>query len=157
MTLIAIAISSAYFYSSAVVFGLSGEIFFWELATLVDIMLLGHWLEMRSVIGASRALEELVRLMPDEAHLLDEDGNVWDAPLAELQPGDRVLVRPGEKVPVDGRVIKGAGSLNEALLTGESTPVEKQEGDPVIGGSINGEGPWKWLSKRPEPKPTCLK
>lgn len=140
MTLIAVAISAAFLYSAAVVFGIKGEIFFWELATLVDIMLLGHWLEMRSVMGASRALEELVRLMPDEAHLLDEDGNVWDAPLAELQPGDRVLVRPGEKVPVDGRVIKGAGSLNEALLTGESTPVEKQEGDPVIGGSINGEG-----------------
>ena len=140
MTLIAVAISAAFLYSAAVVFGVKGDIFFWELATLVDIMLLGHWLEMRSVMGASRALEELARLMPDEAHVLDESGGVRDVPLAELQPGDRVLVRPGEKVPIDGEVIKGASSLNEAMLTGESTPVEKREGDAVVGGSINGEG-----------------
>jgi len=140
MTLIAVAISAAFLYSTAVVFGVGGEIFLWELATLVDIMLLGHWLEMRSVMGASRALEELARLMPDEAHVLDESGDVRDVPLAELQPGDRVLVRPGEKVPIDGEVLKGVSSLNEAMLTGESTPVEKREGDKVIGGSINGEG-----------------
>lgn len=140
MTLIAVAISAAFLYSAAVVFGVQGEILFWELATLVDIMLLGHWLEMRSVMGASRALEELARLMPDEAHVLDEDGNVRNVPPAELQPGDRVLVRPGEKVPVDGEIVKGAGSLNEAMLTGESTPVDKREGDSVIGGSINAEG-----------------
>ncbi len=140
MTLIAVAISAAFVYSAAVVLGVRGEIFFWELATLVDIMLLGHWLEMRSVMGASRALEELARLMPDEAHLLAEDGSVSDMPLAELRTGDRVLVRPGEKVPIDGQVVKGGSSLNEAMLTGESTPVDKSEGDKVIGGSINGEG-----------------
>ncbi len=140
MTLIAVAISAAFLYSMAVVFGVQGEIFFWELATLVDIMLLGHWLEMRSVMGASRALEELARLMPDEAHLLDVGGGTHDVPLAELEPGDRVLVKPGEKVPIDGQVVKGSSSLNVAMLTGESTPIEKREGDTVIGGSINGEG-----------------
>ncbi len=140
MTLIAVAISAAFLYSTAVVLGVTGEIFFWELATLVDIMLLGHWLEMRSVMGASRALEELVRLMPDEAHVADVDGSVRDVPLGALMPGDRVLVRPGEKVPIDGQVVKGGSSVNEAMLTGESTPVEKREGDLVIGGSINGEG-----------------
>jgi Cu2+-exporting ATPase len=140
MTLIAVAISAAFLYSAAVVIGIRGSAFFWELATLVDVMLLGHWLEMRSVMGASRALEEMARLMPDEAHVLDEHGNVRDVPLAELQIGDRVLVRPGEKVPIDGRVVKGASSVNEAMLTGESTPVEKREGDPAIGGSLNGEG-----------------
>jgi Cu2+-exporting ATPase len=140
MTLIAVAISAAFLYSAAVVFGVRGEAFFWELATLVDIMLLGHWLEMRSVMGASRALEELARLMPDEAHLLQADGNISDVPLAQLKAGDRVLVRPGEKVPIDGEVVKGRSSVNEAMLTGESTPVEKQEADRVIGGSINGEG-----------------
>lgn len=140
MTLIAVAITAAFAYSAAVVIGVEGDVFFWELATLVDVMLLGHWLEMKSVMGASRALEELARLMPDEAHLLAEDGGVTDVPLAELEPGNRVLVRPGEKVPIDGRVVKGGSSLNEAMLTGESTPVEKQEGDTVIGGSINGEG-----------------
>ena len=140
MTLIAVAISAAFLYSAAVVFGVRGEAFFWELATLVDVMLLGHWLEMRSVMGASRALEELARLMPDEAHLLHEDGSTTDVPLAQLGPGDRVLVRPGEKVPIDGEVLKGRSSVNEAMLTGESAPVEKHEDDRVIGGSINGEG-----------------
>jgi len=140
MTLIAVAISAAFLYSAAVVFGVEGEVFFWELATLVDIMLLGHWLEMRSVMGASRALEELARLMPDEAHVLGPHGAVRDVPLAELRPGDSVLVRPGEKVPIDGKVVKGISTVNEAMLTGESTPLEKREGDTVIGGSINGEG-----------------
>ncbi len=140
MTLIAVAISAAFFYSAAVVFGVRGEIFFWESATLVDIMLLGHWLEMRSVMGASRALEELARLMPDEAHLLADDGSLRDIALAELMPGDRVLVKPGEKVPIDGMVVKGSSSLNEAMLTGESMPAQKREGDTVIGGAINGEG-----------------
>ena len=140
MTLIAVAISAAFFYSAAVVIGVRGTDFFWELATLVDVMLLGHWLEMRSVMGASRALEELARLMPDEAHVLDEEGNVRDVPITELRTGDRVLVRPGEKIPVDGEVARGASSVNEAMLTGESTPVDKREGDRAIGGSINGEG-----------------
>ena len=140
MTLIALAITTAYAYSSAVVFGLSGEVFFWELATLIDIMLLGHWIEMRSVMGASRALEELARLMPSEAHRQAPDGTVTDVPLSDLKAGDRVLVKPGEKVPADGAVLEGETSVNEAMLTGESRPVAKGAGAVVIGGSINGEG-----------------
>ena len=139
MTLIATAISAAYFYSSAVVFGLKGEVFFWELATLIDIMLLGHWIEMRSVLGASRALEELVKIMPSEAHLI-KDGQTVDVKVETLKPGDRVLVKPGEKIPVDGAVIEGETSVNESMLTGESKPVTKRAEDNVIGGSINGEG-----------------
>jgi len=140
MTLIAIAIATAYGYSSVVVFGLSGKVFFWELATLIDIMLLGHWIEMKSVMGASRALEELAKLMPSDAHKVMEDGSAKDVPIEELQPGDKVLIKPGEKVPVDGEVVEGESSVNEAMLTGESKPVEKQAGSKVIGGSINGEG-----------------
>ncbi len=140
MTLIAVAISAAFLYSAAVVLGVRGTDFFWELATLVDVMLLGHWIEMRSVMGASQAVEELARLMPDVAHRLDEQGNAHDVALAELGVGDRVLVRPGEKVPIDGTVSRGTSAVNEAMLTGESTPVDKGEGDTVIGGSINGEG-----------------
>ena len=139
MTLIATAISAAYFYSSAVVFGLKGEVFFWELATLIDIMLLGHWIEMRSVMGASRALEELVKIMPSVAHLI-KDGQTVDVKVETLKPGDRVLVKPGEKIPVDGAVIEGETSVNESMLTGESRPVTKRAEDNVIGGSINGEG-----------------
>ncbi|MEE9521860.1 MAG: heavy metal translocating P-type ATPase [candidate division NC10 bacterium] len=139
MTLIAFAISVAYGYSSLVVFGLQGQVFFWELATLIDIMLLGHWIEMRSVMGASRALEELVKLMPSEAHRLREDGSTEEVPVSELVKGDRVLVKPGEKIPTDGVVVEGRTSINEAMLTGESKSVEKGEGDKVIGGSINGE------------------
>jgi len=139
MTLIATAISAAYFYSSAVVFGLMGEIFFWELATLIDIMLLGHWIEMRSVMGASRALEELARIMPSEAHLI-RDGTIVDVRVEALRPGDRVLVKPGEKIPVDGAVVEGETSVNESMLTGESRPVAKETGSNVIGGSINGQG-----------------
>jgi Cu2+-exporting ATPase len=140
MTLIAVAVGVAYVYSSAVVFGLPGKFFFWELATLIDIMLLGHWIEMKSVMGASRALEELAKLMPSEAHLLLADGSTRDVPLDELKAADRVLVKPGEKMPADGEVVEGTTSVNEAMLTGESKPVEKKEGDKVIGGSINGEG-----------------
>ena len=140
MTLIALAITVAYVYSSAVVFGLSGNVFFWELATLIDIMLLGHWLEMRSIMAASSALEELARLMPSEAHKLMPDGQTKEVPLDELKVGDTVLVKPGEKIPVDGRVIDGQTSVNEAMLTGESLPVQKQQDDALIGGSINGEG-----------------
>ncbi len=139
MTLISVAITSAYVYSSAVAFGLQGKVFFWELATLIDIMLLGHWLEMRSILGASRALEELVKIMPSEAHLI-RDGETIDVKVEELKPGDRVLVKPGEKIPVDGVVVEGETSVNEAMLTGESKPVTKKKGDEVIGGSINGEG-----------------
>lgn len=140
MTLIAVAIATAYFYSSAVVFGLPGNIFFWELATLIDIMLLGHWIEMKSVMGASRALEELARLMPSDAHKIMPDGSMQDVPLSELKIGDRVLVKPGEKIPADAEVVNGESSVNEAMLTGESNPVPKKAGEKVIGGSINGEG-----------------
>lgn len=140
MTLIAVAITTAYAYSSAVVFGLTGKVFFWELVTLVDIMLLGHWIEMRSVLGASRALEELAKLMPSEAHKIMVDGSSQDVPLEDLRVGDRVLVKPGEKLPVDGEVVGGETSVNEAMLTGESKPVSKKTGSQVIGGSINGEG-----------------
>lgn len=139
MILISVAITTAYVYSSLVTFGLSGNVFFWELATLVDVMLLGHWVEMKSVMGASRALEELARLMPATAHRLIA-GGTEDVRLEELRLGDQVLVKPGEKVPVDGVVISGLTSVNEAMLTGESRPVSKDEGKPVIGGSVNGEG-----------------
>lgn len=138
MTLIAVAISVAYFYSSAVVFGLHGKVFFWELATLIDVMLIGHWLEMRSVMGASRALEELVKIMPSVAHL-KKNGDVVDIAVDQLKVGDNVLIKPGEKVPVDGTVVEGTSSVNESMLTGESKPVTKKPGNDVIGGSINGE------------------
>ena len=140
MTLISVAISAAYFYSSAVIFGLPGKLFFWELVTLIDIMLLGHWIEMRSIMGASRALEELVKLMPSEAHKQLPDGSIVDIPLSEIKKGDRVLIKPGEKVPTDGEVVDGETSINEAMITGESAPVLKKPGLQVIGGSINGEG-----------------
>ena len=138
MTLIAIAISVAYFYSSAVVFGLPGGVFFWELVTLIDVMLLGHWLEMRSVMGASRALEELVKIMPSIAHL-KKDGEIVDVGVDKLKVGDNVLIKPGEKVPVDGTVVEGTSRVNESMLTGESKPVTKKPGEEVIGGSINGD------------------
>jgi Cu2+-exporting ATPase len=140
MTLISVAIATAYLYSSAVVFGLTGKMFFWELATLVDIMLLGHWIEMKSVMGASRALEELAKLMPSDAHKLMPDGSVKDVPLHELAVNDKVLIKPGEKIPADGVIVAGESSVDEAMLTGESTPVTKKTGAKVIGGAINGEG-----------------
>lgn len=140
MTLIAVAIATAYIYSSVVVFGLAGKVFFWELATLIDIMLLGHWIEMRSVMGASRALEELAKLMPSDAHKVMDDGSTKDVSIQEIQAGDRVLVKPGEKVPVDGEVSDGQSSVNESMITGESKPVSKSAGAQVIGGSVNGEG-----------------
>lgn len=140
MTLIGVAISTAYIYSSAIVFGLEGETFFWELATLIDIMLLGHWIEMKSILGAGKALEELSKLMPDEAELLQKDGSAKTIAVGDLKKGDQVLVKPGQKVPCDGTITKGESSLNEAMLTGESTPVPKKKDDQVIGGSINGEG-----------------
>jgi len=139
MTLISLAIGVAYFYSSAVVFGLSGEVFFWELATLIDIMLLGHWIEMRSVTGAASALGKLSALIPDTAHLI-KDGNVYEIVAAELRNGNVILVKPGEKIPADGIVAGGDSFANESMLTGESGPVSKLKGDKVIGGSINGDG-----------------
>ena len=139
MTLIALAVGVAYVYSSAVVFGLTGKVFFWELATLIDVMLLGHWIEMKSVMGASKALESLVQLMPSEAHRVTDSGGTEEVPVSALQPGDKVVVKPGEKVPIDGVIVEGRTSVNQAMLTGESNPVEKGEGDEAIGGSINGE------------------
>ncbi|MEO1751444.1 heavy metal translocating P-type ATPase [Thiofaba sp. EF100] len=140
MTLIGVAITTAWLYSTAVVFGLPGMDFYWELATLIDIMLLGHWIEMRAVMGASSALEALVRLLPVEAHRLRDDGQMEEVPRGALRPGDRVLVRPGERVPTDGVIVSGRSSLDESMLTGESRPVERGEGEAVIGGSVNGEG-----------------
>lgn len=140
MTLIAIAISVAYLYSSLVVFGLSGMMLFWELATLIDIMLLGHWIEMKSILGAGEALEQLAKLMPANAHKIMPDGNVKDIPLSDLMIGDRVIIKPGEKIPADGRAISGETSVNESMLTGESNFISKKVGANVIGGSINGEG-----------------
>lgn len=128
MTLVAVAITTAYAYSSLVVFGLAGTIFFWELATLIDVMLLGHWIEMKSIMGASKALEALAKLMPSEAHLLTPEGAV-DVPLDRLSIGDKVLVKPGEKIPADGDISDGETSVNEAMLTGESKPVAKAAGD----------------------------
>ncbi|HYU08891.1 MAG TPA: heavy metal translocating P-type ATPase [Gemmatimonadales bacterium] len=139
MTLVGLAISVAFLYSAAVVFRLPGTVFFWETATLIDIMLLGHWIEMRSVLGASRALEELVRLLPSEAHRLRSDGATEDVPLTVLKSGDLVLVKPGEKIPTDGSITEGRTTINQALLTGESQPVEKVAGDEVLGGAVNGE------------------
>ena len=140
MTLIAIAITAAYAYSVSTVFGLKGNDFFWELVTLIDIMLFGHWIEMKSVMGAGQALEQLAKLMPSDAHKVLADGSTKDVPLNELQKGDKVLVKPGEKVPADGTIVNGQTSLNESMLTGESKPVAKAAGAGVIGGSINGEG-----------------
>lgn len=140
MTLIAMAISVAYFYSTATVFGLKGMDFFWELATLIDIMLLGHWLEMKSVLGASKALQLLVSMMPAEAHRIQSDGQIEIVKLSDLKINDNILIKPGEKVPADGIIVDGSSYLNESMLTGESKPVKKESGSKVIGGSINGNG-----------------
>ncbi len=140
MTLIAIAIIVAYLYSSAIIFGLKGKLFFWELATLIDIMLLGHWIEMKSIMGAGRALEELAKLMPSIAHKIMSNKSIQDVPISELKMDDRVLIKPGEKIPADGEIVEGESSINESMLTGESKPVRKSLGAQAIGGSINGEG-----------------
>ncbi len=139
MTLIGVAISVAWAYSAAVTFGLQGMDFYWEMATLIVIMLIGHYFEMKSVIGASRSLELLVRMMPSTAHHL-VNGVVHDMPVSHLKIGDLVLIRPGEKVPVDGIVIGGESYLDESMLTGESKPVKKELGSKVIGGAVNGNG-----------------
>ncbi len=140
MTLIGLAISVAYIYSSAVVFGLKGKFFFWELATLIVVMLLGHWIEMKSIMGASNALTQIARLMPKDAHRITSGNKTVNIPLEELKVGDEVLVKPGEKFPADGSIVKGETSVNESMLTGESRLVIKKIGAQVIGGSINGEG-----------------
>ncbi|NWG10400.1 copper-translocating P-type ATPase [Candidatus Bathyarchaeota archaeon] len=139
MTLVGTAISVAFFYSAATVFVIAGRDFFWELATLIDVMLLGHWIEAKSVLGASMALEELVKVMPTTAHLM-ENGKIVDVSVSQLKKENIVFIRPGEKIPSDGIVVEGESFVNEALLTGESKPVHKEANFKVIGGAINGEG-----------------
>ncbi|WP_198005425.1 heavy metal translocating P-type ATPase [Hydrogenivirga sp. 128-5-R1-1] len=141
MTLIGIAISVAFIYSLSTLF-FGGKEFFWELTTLIAVMLWGHWIEMKSVLGASRALEELVKLMPTKANLI-KNGEIVEVHVSELKPGDIVLVKPGEKIPADGVIIEGSTHVNEAMLTGESKPVPKEVGDKVIAGAINMEGALK--------------
>lgn len=140
MTLISLAITVAYVYSIAGLFVDLGAGFFWELVTLIVIMLLGHWLEMRSVRQASGALNELAKLLPDTAERIRPDGSIEKVPVDLLQTGDLVLVRPGASIPADGRVESGQSSVNEAMITGESRPIDKGPGAQVIGGSINGDG-----------------
>lgn len=140
MTLIALAISVAYIYSLMVVFfDIGGELFFLELVTLIDIMLLGHWIEMKSVMGASNALESLAKLLPSKAHLVADD-QTRDVEISDLKIGDVVLVKPGERIPSDGVVISGITSVDESLLTGESQPQNKEKGGKVIAGAVNNEG-----------------
>ncbi len=140
MTLISMAISVAFVYSLASVVFPTESAFFWELVTLIDIMLLGHWIEMRSVRRASSALDELAKLMPDTAERVTEGGETEEVPVNELSEGDLVLVRPGASVPADGVVEAGDSDVNESMITGESRPVSKEPGDEVIGGTINGDG-----------------
>ena len=139
MTLIGFAISVAYIYSTATVFGLKGEDFFWELATLILIMLLGHWIEMKSIAGASKDLELLVELIPANAHLVMSD-KVNDIKTETLKEHDIILIKPGEKIAADGIISAGESYLNESMMTGESKPVKKNIGDKVIAGAINGNG-----------------
>lgn len=141
MTLISLAISVAFLYSLLVtVRVVEGMDLWWELATLVAIMLLGHWIEMRSITQAEGALKELAKLLPDLALRLDEAGNASEAPAAELKPGDLILIKPGASVPADGIVIDGRSALNESMITGESKPVNKTVGETVIAGTVNGQG-----------------
>src|SRR5690625_3168359 len=140
MLLISLAIVTAYIYSTLTAFFIAGSDFYFEVATLIVIMLLGHWVEMRSIMGASKALEELVKLMPKEAHKIDASGNVVEVSIEELHPGDEILVKSGEKIPLDGEIFEGESTVDESMLTGESVPVEKGPGMEAIGGAINGEG-----------------
>jgi Cu2+-exporting ATPase len=140
MTLISLAITVAFAYSLATLFMEGATGFFWELVTLIDVMLLGHWIEMRSVRQASSALDELAKLMPDTAERIRPDGNTEEVPVGRLAQGDLVLVRPGASIPADGQVEEGDSDVNEAMITGESRPVSKQPGDEVIGGTVNGDG-----------------
>ena len=142
MTLVALAISVAFFYSVAVVFGLKGMDFFWELATLIDIMLLGHWLEMRSTMAASNALQSLVALLPSVVHV-ERNGLVIDVDVKELKHNEIAIIKPGEKIPADGIIIEGNSFVNESMLTGESVPVKKKKDDKVIAGAVNGDGSLK--------------
>ena len=139
MTLIALAITVAFVYSLAVTFGLRGEVLYWELSTLIAVMLLGHWIEMGAVGRATSALRELAKLMPDQAERITDAGTET-VPVGELRKGDLVLVRPGAKAPADGEVVEGESSVNEAMITGESRPVDKSPGAEVIAGTVNGDG-----------------
>ena len=140
MTLISMAITVAFVYSVASVVFPAQSAFFWELVTLIDIMLLGHWIEMRSVRRASSAIDELAKLMPDTAERITEDGDIEEVPVHELTEGEFVLVRPGASIPADGVVEAGDSEVNESMITGESKPVSKEPGDEVIGGTVNGDG-----------------
>ncbi|WP_049980186.1 heavy metal translocating P-type ATPase [Halolamina rubra] len=140
MTLISMAITVAFVYSLATVVFPEQSAFFWELVTLIDIMLLGHWIEMRSVRRASSAVDELAKLMPDTAERIRDDGETEEVPVSDLAEGDLVLVRPGASVPADGTVEEGDSAVEESMITGESKPVSKEPGDDVIGGTINGDG-----------------
>ena len=139
MTLIALAITVAYVYSSAVVFGLKGQPFFWELATLIVVMLGGHWLEMKSVMRASSALDKLMELMPDTAHRITDSGTE-EIKTDEIEEGDKLLIKPGEKIPADGVIYEGSSSIDESVITGESKPVKKEKDDEVVAGAVNGNG-----------------
>lgn len=141
MTLIAFAVSVSYIYSTFVTFfDIGGHELFWELATLIVIMLLGHWIEMKSVAGASDALETLSRLMPDKAILINEDGSTKEVSANSLNVGDKIRIRSGDRISADGKIIRGETSVDESLVTGESLPVDKKKDDSVIGGSVNGDG-----------------
>jgi Cu2+-exporting ATPase len=140
MTLISMALAVAFLYSiAATIFDL-GQSFYWELVTLIDVMLLGHWIEMRSVRQASGALQELSKLIPDTAERIIENGEVETVEVSRLEKGDLVLIRPGASTPADGEVIKGQSTMNESMITGESKPVPKDVGDKVVSGTINGDG-----------------
>ncbi len=140
MMLISLAITVAFTYSIASLFLPTQSSFFWELVTLIDIMLLGHWIEMRSVRKASGALDELAELVPDTAERILEEGSTEEVKVSDLEEGDRVLVRPGASVPADGEVVEGESSVDESMITGESKPVDKEPGDEVIGGTVNNDG-----------------
>ncbi len=142
MTLIGVAITVAWAYSSATTFGVKGSSFFWELATLIDVMLLGHWIEMKSVIGASQSLQKLVEMMPTKANKIVDD-DTEEVAIDDLEEGDLVLVKPGEKIPVDGKIAEGNSQIDESMVTGESKPVAKEAEDEVIGGTVNGKGSLK--------------
>ncbi len=139
MTLISLAINVAFFYSIAVMLGLKGHTL-WGIGNMISIMLLGHWIEMRSISQAQGALQELAKLLPDTAILLTDDESTQEVLVEQLQEGDLILIRPGASIPADGMVQSGKSSVNEAMITGESKPVEKKQGERVLAGTVNGEG-----------------
>lgn len=140
MTLISMALSVAFIYSLGSTFFDLGQTFYWELVTLIDVMLLGHWIEMRSIRQASGALQELSELLPDTAERIKENGEIETVKVSALENGDVVLIRPGASAPADGEVVEGKSTMNESMITGESKPVTKGVGDKVVSGTINGDG-----------------